>query len=57
MSQWRSESLVNQARCIAHYLHKNMRESYIAEKSEEKAKASANGNSGSHAAFLTKMGL
>lgn len=45
LSEWRRESLVDRAKLMAHELHKNMRESYYAEKmsgkGEEKGKGKA----------------
>jgi hypothetical protein len=42
MGEWQAESLVNKAKCIAHFLYHNKREAYITEKMSGSIKGEEN---------------
>jgi hypothetical protein len=47
MTQWQEESSLNKAKCIAHYLHASLRESYASDMAlseGDKSAGSSNGN-------------
>lgn len=56
LGQWQMETVRNKALVMAHYFHKNIRESYCNEHSMEKAKGK--GNSGqSYESLMRSMHL
>jgi hypothetical protein len=48
MTAWQEESSLNKAKCIAHYLHASLRESYASDmalsEGDKSAGSSSNGN-------------
>jgi hypothetical protein len=56
LHQWQHETVVNRAKCVAHYLHKTMRDGYIQETMMSKAKAKGGKKTKSQQGFKSLMG-
>lgn len=52
LSAWQQETSVNRAKCVAHYMHRNLRDSYMAEAGDKKPETK-----GGYGSMLQSMGL
>jgi hypothetical protein len=59
MTKWLEESPVNRAKCIAHYLHANLREAYAQAMSLKESESKSDKASGgvSYGSMMQSMGL
>ena len=54
LREWQEETPHNRGLCLAHHLHRNLREAYTVEKSTDKG---GKGNAGDYAFLMQQMGL
>ena len=56
LHEWQAESVVNRARCVAHFVHAKMREGYESEQAGAKSKKKGSGNR-SLSGLMAAMGI